>query len=116
MGRASCTGPAEERSRRSTSRPARGPCWPGCRGGGARLYLVNADGSNVRVLLDDADLVGMAWSPDGTRLAYADSSGDRMRIFTQTGDGAAPFLVGEAARAGALFGPSFGAGHGGGAP
>jgi Tol biopolymer transport system component len=40
--------------------------------GGGRLYVMNADGSNVRVLVDDYDPADLAWSPDGTRLAYAD--------------------------------------------
>jgi Tol biopolymer transport system component len=39
--------------------------------GGGRLYVMNADGSNVRVLVDDYDPADLAWSPDGTRLAYA---------------------------------------------
>jgi Tol biopolymer transport system component len=39
--------------------------------GGGRLYVMNADGSNVRVLVDDYDPAELAWSPDGTRLAYA---------------------------------------------
>jgi Tol biopolymer transport system component len=59
-----------------------------------RLYLVNADGSDVRVLLDDVDFAGMAWSPDGARLAYLDYFGTGLRIFTQAPDGDAPILLG----------------------
>jgi WD40 repeat protein len=40
--------------------------------GGGRLYVMNADGSSVRVLVDDFQPAGVALSPDGTRLAYAD--------------------------------------------
>ena len=50
--------------------------------GAGRLFVVNADGSNVRVLVDDfgpggvnlARVTWNAWSPDGARLAYADWS------------------------------------------
>ena len=35
---------------------------------------MDADESNVRVLVDDFDPLGVAWSPDGTRLAFADGS------------------------------------------
>jgi Tol biopolymer transport system component len=55
--------------------------------GGTRLYVMDADGSNVRVLDDHYDGLGVAWSPDGTRLAFADGSA---RIFVAPMDGAAP--------------------------
>jgi Tol biopolymer transport system component len=52
---------------------------------------MDADGSNVRVLDDDYDGLGVAWSPDGTRLAFADGSAAQMvRIFVAPMDGAAP--------------------------
>lgn len=55
-----------------------------------RLYVMDADGSNVRVLVDDFDPLGVAWSPDGTRLALADGSAAQMvRIFVAPMDGAA---------------------------
>jgi Tol biopolymer transport system component len=44
--------------------------------GGGRLYVMDADGSNLRVLAEDVDPT-VAWSPDGTRLAYVDVSGVR---------------------------------------
>jgi Tol biopolymer transport system component len=54
------------------------------------MYVMDADGSNVRVLVDDFDPLGVAWSPDGTRLAFADGSAAQMvRIFVAPMDGAA---------------------------
>jgi len=44
--------------------------------GGGRLYVMNADGSRVRVLLDDYEPGGLAWSPDGKSIAYAGSQDD----------------------------------------
>jgi Tol biopolymer transport system component len=70
--------------------------------GGGRLYVMNADGSGVRVLLDNFESGGIlarnrfAWSPDGTRLTYAAFSGPdvrELRIWTVSLDGSAPSLV-----------------------
>lgn len=59
--------------------------------GRPRLYVMNADGSSVRVLDDDYDGLGVAWSPDGTRLAFADGSAAQMvRILVAPMDGSAP--------------------------
>jgi Tol biopolymer transport system component len=59
--------------------------------GGPRLYVMDTDGSNVRVLDDDYDGLGVAWSPDGTRLAFADGSAAQMvRILVAPMDGSAP--------------------------
>ena len=60
--------------------------------GGGRLYVMDADGSNVRVLVDDFDPEGVAWSPDGARLAFADGSEPdrKVRIWVAPMDGAAP--------------------------
>jgi Tol biopolymer transport system component len=52
--------------------------------GGGRLYVMNADGSGVRVLLHNFGPGGLAWSPDGESLAYAthgpggDEAADRL--------------------------------------
>jgi Tol biopolymer transport system component len=61
--------------------------------GGRRLYVMNADGSRVRVLLDNFEPGGFAWSPDGTGLTYAAFSGRELRIWTVSLDGSAPSLV-----------------------
>jgi Tol biopolymer transport system component len=59
--------------------------------GRPRLYVMDADGSNVRVLDDDYDGLGFAWSPDGTRLAFADgSAAQTVRILVAPMDGSAP--------------------------
>ena len=63
--------------------------------GGGLLYVMDADGSNVRVLDDDYDGLGVAWSPDGTRLAFAGgSAAQKVRIFVAPTDGAAPTEIG----------------------
>lgn len=68
-------------------------------GGGWRLHVMNADGSNVRTLIDDRNDIGpagVAWSPDGTRLAYADWSEPdlQVRIFVAAMDVSAPVEIG----------------------
>lgn len=68
--------------------------------GGGRLYVVDADGSNVRVLVDDYDAMDVAWSPDGTRLAFADEQG---RIWAASIDGSAPTEVGSLPLASCAF-------------
>jgi sugar lactone lactonase YvrE len=51
--------------------------------GGGRLYVMNADGSRVRVLLDDYEPGGLAWSPDGKSIAYAGRQDDaEARLWT----------------------------------
>ena len=73
---------------------------------GSALYLANADGSDLR-LVDRIDAskwgvwhpglsAGIAWSPDGTRLAYTSVAGpDRreLQVWTVSVDGSAPSLV-----------------------
>jgi Tol biopolymer transport system component len=59
-----------------------------------RLYVMDADGSNIRVVADDYDPLGLAWSPDGTRLAFGDGSDGEVRIRVATMDGRAPADIG----------------------
>jgi Tol biopolymer transport system component len=72
-----------------------------------RLYIMNADASELRVLVDDLQASGwwsfpadpvtqIAWSPDGTRLTYASFSGPdqrELRIWTASLDGSATSLI-----------------------
>jgi Tol biopolymer transport system component len=50
--------------------------------GGGRLYVMKADGSGVRVILDNYEPGGLAWSPDGQVLAYATHEADADRLWT----------------------------------
>lgn len=55
------------------------------------VYVMGADGSNVRVLLDGWTGTGIAWSPDGTNLAFRDASGV---VWIASIDGSAPVEIG----------------------
>lgn len=70
------------------------------------LYLANADGTDLRFLDHIVAAqwpvwiprlsVGIAWSPDGTRLAYTSLSGPdhrELQVWTVSVDGSAPSLV-----------------------
>jgi Tol biopolymer transport system component len=71
---------------------------------GGRVYVIDADGSNVRVLADDVDPAAgkdwftnpmVAWSGDGTRLAYPQWGPDgKLRIRVAPMDGSAPAEIG----------------------
>jgi Tol biopolymer transport system component len=65
-----------------------------------RLYLMNADGSDLVLLAEGvviAHVLGspnVAWSPDGTRIAYATSGGpERFQVWNAPLDGSKPLLV-----------------------
>ena len=51
------------------------------------LYLVPADGAGI-VRLADAPVSGGAWSPDGTRLAFAQPKDGQVGLYTIAADGA----------------------------
>jgi len=58
------------------------------RSGRIALYLVDADGSNLRVLLDSGDNPVMpAWSPDGKKIAFAATVDGQSEIFVMDADG-----------------------------
>jgi TolB protein len=57
---------------------------------GYRLYLMDPDGNNVRMLPAKQSAGGpvfAAWSPDGKRIAYGDEDGAAIELFTCEADG-----------------------------
>jgi Tol biopolymer transport system component len=63
-----------------------------------QLYVLDADGSDIRLVADDSNSLGFAWSPDGTRLAFGSEVGNEVRIRVATTDGAAPAEIGTVGR------------------
>ena len=74
------------------------------------LYLMDADGSDVRLVTDDSNSLGFAWSPDGTRLAFGSAAARVIRIRVATTDGAAPVEIG-AVGANNCYKSSWGSGY-----
>jgi Tol biopolymer transport system component len=62
------------------------------------LYVLDADGSDIRMVADDSNSLGFAWSPDGTRLAFGSEAENEVRIRVATMDGAAPAGIGTVSR------------------
>lgn len=62
--------------------------------GGGRLYVTDADGSHIRVLTETFEYDGVAWSPDGTRLAYVDASGSDQKLWVASMDDSPPIEIG----------------------
>jgi TolB protein len=59
-------------------------------GDGFRVYVMDADGSNVKRLTDDANPFGYVyptWSPDGKRIAWTGHKDNGLHIFTANADG-----------------------------
>jgi hypothetical protein len=71
---------------------------------GERLYVVGADGSNVRPVAESDDLLIASWSPDG-RLAYAEGSqaDGQVRIWVAPADGADPLEIGSVPFGGSTY-------------
>jgi Tol biopolymer transport system component len=61
--------------------------------GGGRLYVMNADGSGVRVLLDDYEPGRLAWSPDGESIAYVTYGDGAEGVWTISPAEGLPFAV-----------------------
>ena len=76
---------------------------PSCNGGPPRgsdafngkLYVVNADGSGLRLLADRASIAAPpAWSPDGLKLAFNRSTGPGIYVVNVDGSGLRSFTNG----------------------
>ena len=62
--------------------------------GKAGLYVMNANGTNVRTVVDSFDVRGAAsWSPDGKWVAVAANQGDGTRLFKILIDGGQPIQL-----------------------
>ena len=57
-------------------------------GGNSEVYVADADGSHLRNLTHDPAFDGWpAWSPDGTRIAFASNRGGNQQIYVMDADG-----------------------------
>ena len=73
------------------SRDGRLICFSYRKQGKAGLYVMNADGTNVRTLVDSFDVRGAAsWSPDGDWVAVAANRGAGTRLFKVPLNGGQP--------------------------
>lgn len=63
---------------------------PGPRPGPGRVFVVNADGSDIRVLAEGEFVPWFDWSPDGSRIVVSERQGlERSRIWIVPADGSA---------------------------
>ena len=58
-----------------------------------RLFVMDADGSNIRVLAEGVFLPGFDWSPDGSRITFAEQYRNHSRIWIAPADGSAASIV-----------------------
>jgi len=66
-------------------------CFSSRKRGISGLYVMNANGTNIRTLVDSLDVRGAAsWSPDGKWVAFAGNQGEGTRLFKISLDGGRP--------------------------
>jgi Tol biopolymer transport system component len=76
------------------SRDGRLICFAFRKGGRAGLSVINANGTNMRTLVEGLEVRGAAtWSPDGHWVAVAGNRGDGTRVFKVPVDGGAPVAL-----------------------
>jgi Tol biopolymer transport system component len=69
-------------------------CFSDRRQGTTRMYVMNANGTNVRTLFDSLDVRGPAsWSADGKWVVVAANRGEGTRLFRIHVDGSQPILL-----------------------
>jgi hypothetical protein len=56
-------------------------------GGSWELFVMNADGTDVRQLTADSNSMSPSWSPDGSRIAFASKMSGNWEIYTMKADG-----------------------------
>lgn len=61
--------------------------------GDGRLFVLNPDGSGIRVLADDVLVFGFDWSPDGSRFAFTEDHGGEFHVLVAPADGSTRSLV-----------------------
>jgi Tol biopolymer transport system component len=72
---------------------------------GSRLYVMDADGSNLRLLTEGYELLIPAWPPDGTRLAFAEGfqAEGVIHILVAPMDGSDPVEIGTVPFVGCVY-------------
>ena len=84
-------------------------CFSARKKGQAALYLMNADGTNVRTLTNALDVRGSAsWSPDGKWLAVTGNQGEGYRVFTVPVGGGPPIRLLDSSSHNPLWSPDGG--------